>query len=155
MAEGESGEFPVCPRCGSLMLTVPEENLTGEQWADLGVFWSRREDEETGDRGLFCFQKAAEAGNACGMTNLAIYRENGWGVPKDLRTAAWLYEQAAEQGYVPAFYQLGRCFQYGLGRERDPEQAFHCYLTAAEVGFERAQMKAGFCFETGFGTKKR
>ena len=75
-------------------------------------------------------------------------------MPKDLRTAAWLYEQAAEQGYVPAFYQLGRCFQYGLGRELDPEQAFHCYLTAAEVGFERAQMKAGFCFETGFGTKK-
>ena len=38
MAEGESGEYPVCPKCGGLMLNVPEEKLTGEQWADLGVF---------------------------------------------------------------------------------------------------------------------
>ena len=154
MAEGESGEYPVCPKCGGLMLNVPEEKLTGEQWADLGVFWSRQEEEDTGGRSLYCFQKATEAGNACGMTNLAIYQENGWGLEKDLSTAAWLYEQAAELGYVPAFYQLGRCFQYGLGKDRDPEEAFHCYLTAAEVGFDRAQMKVGFCFETGFGTEK-
>ena len=144
MAEGESGEYPVCPKCGGLMLNVPEEKLTGEQWADLGVFWSRQEEEDTGGRSLYCFQKATEAGNACGMTNLAIYQENGWGLEKDLSTAAWLYEQAAELGYVPAFYQLGRCFQYGLGKDRDPEEAFHCYLTAAEVGFDRAQMKVGF-----------
>lgn len=95
MAEGESGEYPVCPKCGGLMLNVPEEKLTGEQWADLGVFWSRQEEEDTGGRSLYCFQKATEAGNACGMTNLAIYQENGWGLEKDLSTAAWLYEQAA------------------------------------------------------------
>lgn len=57
----ESGEYPVCPKCGGLMLNVPEEKLTGEQWADLGVFWSRQEEEDTGGRSLYCFQKATEA----------------------------------------------------------------------------------------------
>ena len=45
MAEGESGEFPVCPRCGSLMLTVPEENLTGEQYSGAVGRTRRRETE--------------------------------------------------------------------------------------------------------------
>ena len=45
MAEGESGEYPVCPKCGGLMLNVPRK-AHGEQ-ADLGVFWSRQEEEDT------------------------------------------------------------------------------------------------------------
>ena len=157
MAEGESGEYPVCPKCGGLMLNVPEEKLTGEQWADLGVFWSRQEEEDTGGRSLYCFQKATEAGNACGMTNLAIYQENGWGLEKDLSTAAWLYEQAAEDSVMcRRFVPAGPCVSSTvLERTGIPEEAFrYCYLTAAEVGFDRAQMKVGFCFETGFGTEK-
>ncbi|MFQ9393400.1 MAG: hypothetical protein ACLR2E_03340 [Lachnospiraceae bacterium] len=116
MAEGESGEYPVCPKCGGLMLNVPEEKLTGSSgriWAFSGA---GREEEDTGGRSLYCFQKATEAGNACGMTNLAIYQENGWGLKKTSPQRPGSDEQAAELGYVPAFYQLGRCFQYGLER---------------------------------------
>ena len=155
---GRAGEYPVCPKCGGLMLNVPEEKLTGEQWADLGVFWSRQEEEDTGGQEPLLLSEG-DGGRKCLRhdKNLAIYQENGWGLEKDLSTAAWLYEQAAELRVMcRRYYQgLGRCFRYGLGKDRDPEEAFHCYLTAAEVGFHRARMEVGFCCETGCGTIRR
>jgi uncharacterized protein len=57
---------------------------------------------------LELFQKAADAGDAWGLNNLASMHEMGWGVPKDLEKAKTLYRQSAEKGNAMAPLNLSR-----------------------------------------------
>ena len=93
-AEGETRIR--CPRCGKPMKSVSEEALTGDQWCELGIFWRDRQTEEADLRAIECFRQAAKRGSACGISNLGICMEYGFGTKSDIRQAFWLYRQAAE-----------------------------------------------------------
>ena len=78
MAEQEPD---VCPRCGgTFFLSVPEEELTGSDWVQLG---NRAVDEDRGSEALACYQRAAALDDLLGLTNLAWCLESGTGVPAD------------------------------------------------------------------------
>jgi TPR repeat protein len=51
-------------------------------------------------------RRAADQGNASGMTNLGVLYAKGLGVPQDLREAIKLYAKAAEKGHNDAISNL-------------------------------------------------
>ena len=67
--EGEMLEGAACPWCGKELLRAEEKNMSGDDWAALGGFWS-----EQGAKGKTrmaeCFRKAAYLGSAWGTCNL-------------------------------------------------------------------------------------
>ena len=68
-------EPDVCPHCGgTFFLSVDEEELTGSDWVQLG---NRAVDEERNTDALACYQQAAAAGDALGLTNLGWCLEAG------------------------------------------------------------------------------
>lgn len=83
------------------------------------------------------YRKAAQAGSAWALFNLADLCLNGRGVPEDAAQAVALYQQAAEKGVTQALNMLGLCYEEGRGVEADP-------LTA--LRFFRAGAKAGDCW---------
>jgi TPR repeat protein len=60
---------------------------------------------------LFWYRKAAEAGDASAMTNLARMYETGSGVSQDKTQALFWYRAAAEAGDASAFEALKRLGQ--------------------------------------------
>ena len=91
-------EPDVCPHCGgTFFLSVDEEELTGSDWVQLG---NRAVDEERNTDALACYQQAAAAGDALGLTNLGWCLEAGVGVEADPRQAVVLYAQAAAQALL-------------------------------------------------------
>ena len=100
--------FVKCPHCGRTMKEMKEEDLDGVQWSELGIFWRDHRSEEADRRAFECFKNAAKDGDACGISNLGLCYEHGYGVKVDNRQAYWLYKQAVEYEYVPA-YEDARC----------------------------------------------
>ena len=58
---------------------------------------------------------ACEKGHREAQINLAIIKENGHGVPRNLTQAAILYRQAAIKGYKVAQCNLGVMYANGKG----------------------------------------
>ncbi len=65
------------------------------------------------------YQKAADIGDAEGMTNLADMYENAAGVVKDLGRAAGYYKQAVELGDVVALNNYGNWLIEGINGNQD------------------------------------
>ena len=104
--EGEMLEGAACPWCGKELLRAEEKNMSGDDWAALGGFWS-----EQGAKGKTrmaeCFRKAAYLGSAWGTCNLGICMEQGDGVERNPEQAFWLYSQAMEMDYnLPERFKL-------------------------------------------------
>ena len=150
VTEGEQETY-VCPNCGRNMRVTAEEELSGSQWSELGIFWRQPHTEESDLRAVECFRNAIKKGDACGMSNLGICAEHGIGIEMDKRRAFWLYTQAAEFGFAPAFYHLGNCYERGIGTQEDQDQAFAQYLKAAEAGYAQANIAVGSFYECGVG----
>ena len=151
----ESGEMVYkCPNCGKKMKQLKEEELDGVQWSELGIFWRDQKSEEADKRAFECFKMAAKEGDACGISNLGLCYEHGYGVKVDNRQAYWLYKQAVEYEYVPAYSHLGDCYVFGKGTGIDLEEAFKYYMFAAEHGYVPAELRVGRAYELGQGTEK-
>ena len=79
--EGEMLEGAACPWCGKELLRAEEKNMSGDDWAALGGFWS-----EQGAKGKTrmaeCFRKAAYLGSAWHLYGAGRWRgaEPGAGV---------------------------------------------------------------------------
>jgi localization factor PodJL len=97
---------------------------------------------ETGEAGLTkdmaearrWTQRAAEAGEAKAMHNLALYYVEGSGGPKNTTTAAQWFRRAAELGLVDSQYNLGRLYEEGFGVSQNPAEAYKWYLIAGRAG---------------------
>jgi len=97
---------------------------------------------ETGEAGLTkdmaearrWTQRAAEAGEAKAMHNLALYYVEGAGGPKNTTTAARWFRRAAELGLVDSQYNLGRLYEEGFGVSQNPAEAYKWYLIAGRAG---------------------
>ena len=61
------------------------------------------------------------------MYTLHSYYLNGWGVRKNVATAAQWYTKAAEKGDAYAMVNLGCCYEEGLGVEKNVATAAQWY----------------------------
>jgi TPR repeat protein len=82
-----------------------------------------------------------EAGEAAQLFRLAVARERGRGLPRDLREARRQYEFAADSNRSPsALVNLAIMHHDGIaGLRRDPERAWGMIADAARLGNRRAQ----------------
>jgi TPR repeat protein len=85
------------------------------------------------------FRKAAERGDARGLSSLGYMHRNGWGVPKDDAKAIFWFRKAAEQGNVKAQYNLGQMYLFGRGVSKDNIKAAHWLRKSVEQGHVLAQ----------------
>lgn len=95
-------------------------------------------------------ERAAQAGDARAMHNLALYAFNGEGGPKDQIEATRWFKKAADQGVVDSQYNLGRIYENGMkdpnsGAAAVPQnkaEAYKWYLVAAAQGDQDAKTSA-------------
>ena len=88
-------------------------------------------------------QRAADAGDARAMHNLALYEFNGEGGIKDQADAAHWFKRAAELGVVDSQYNLGRLYESGgYGVPLNRAEAYKWYLVAAGKGDHDARASA-------------
>lgn len=139
-----------CPRCGQALKERWEEELTGDEWCRLGLYWTEEEPADD-EKALACFRRSASLGSGWGTCNLGLCMEQGIGIQPDLRQAVWLYKQAVEMGSVAALCNLGVCLEQGIGTPQDPAGAASLYLAAAEHGSARGQRMLAHCLEDGIG----
>ena len=88
-------------------------------------------------------ERAAEAGDAKAMHNLALYEFNGEGGAKDQAGAGRWFQKAAEQGVVDSQYNLARLYDTGgYGVPQNKAEAYKWYLIAAANGDTDARTQA-------------
>ncbi len=90
------------------------------------------------------FRVLAEQGDAQGQNGLGVLYENGWGVPKDERTAATWYNLAAKQGAAIAQHNLASMYENGKGVPQDYQEALRLYRLSAEQGFATPTFRLGY-----------
>jgi TPR repeat protein len=99
------------------------------------------------------FERAAEAGNPRGVTNLAALSKSG-GAPSDPVKARALLEKAAETNSAEAQYQLGLMTADGVGGPKDDVAARTLFEKAAEQGHPGALERMGAFAQSGRGGPK-
>lgn len=102
------------------------------------------------------YSKAAEAGNAKGMTNIGFCYSNGKGVDRNVEVGIKWFKKAAEIGDAIAMYKLGNIYKIGVygGIKTNHEEAFKWYSKAAEAGYVEAMFDLGFSYYSGMGCFK-
>ncbi|PKY43587.1 HCP-like protein [Rhizophagus irregularis] len=85
------------------------------------------------------YQKAANLGNAYGISSLAYCYEVGNGTNLNKQKAFELYRKAAKLGYKIAQYNLAYMYENGYGGVKDINQAVYWYKKCAEQGDQDAQ----------------
>jgi localization factor PodJL len=78
--------------------------------------------------------RAADAGDASAMHQLAVYDFRGEGGPENLRSAATWFRKAAERGVVDSQYNLALLYRSGSGVERNLAEAYRWFSVAAANG---------------------
>ncbi|MHB8530567.1 MAG: SEL1-like repeat protein, partial [Caulobacteraceae bacterium] len=86
-------------------------------------------------------EKAAQAGDARAMHNLALYEVEGTGGGRDIGAAADWFRRAANLGLADSQYNLARLYEQGFGVPPNAAEAYKWYLIAARSG--DAQSRAG------------
>ena len=94
------------------------------------------------------FERAAEAGNARGVSNLAAL---GGGAPSDPAKARALLTKAVETNSPEAQYQLGLMLAEGAGGPKDDAGARALFEKAAEQGHPAATERMGEFAKSGRG----
>jgi uncharacterized protein len=94
------------------------------------------------------FERAAEAGNARGVSNLAAL---GGGTPSDPVKARALLSKGAETNSPEAQYQLGLMLAEGAGGQKDDAGARALFEKAAEQGHPAATERMGEFAKSGRG----
>lgn len=106
-----------------------------------------------------CWTVSAARGHVGAKAGLGLLYKIGYGVEKDLTTAAKYYAEAAEGGMPEANYQLGLLYEGVEGDEgvkKNLVTAAECYTKAAESeeGHANAAWKLGLAYGIGEGVKK-
>ena len=99
------------------------------------------------------FERAAEAGNPRGVSNLAALSGNG-GAPSDPAQARAMLTRAAEANSAEAQYQLGLMVAEGVGGPKDDVAARALFEKAAAQGLAGALERMGAFAESGRGGEK-
>jgi uncharacterized protein len=104
--------------------------------------------DETQARSLF--ERAAEAGNPRGASNLAALSQGG-GTPSDPAKARALLARAVETNSAEAQYQLGMMTAEGIGGPKDDVAARALFEKAAAQGHPGALERMGAFAQSGRG----
>jgi TPR repeat protein len=96
------------------------------------------------------FERAAEAGNPRGVTNLAALSDSG-GSPSDPVKARALLSKAAETNSAEAQYRLGLMIADGIGGPKDDVAARALFEKAAAQGHPGALERMGAFAQSGRG----
>jgi len=89
-------------------------------------------------------KKAAAGGDPHAQTKLGTLYMKGFGVSKNLKKAAELYDNAARHGSASAQFHLAAMYEKGEGISRDLNKAIKLYQQAADGGNVFAQCYLGF-----------
>lgn len=96
------------------------------------------------------FERAAQAGNPRGITNLAALSDRGRMTSDPAKNRAWL-SKAAETNSAEAQYQLGLMMAEGVGGPKDDVAARALFEKAAEQNHPGALERMGAFAESGRG----
>ena len=96
------------------------------------------------------FERAAEAGNPRGVTNLAALSDTG-GLPSDPIKARALLSKAADTNSAEAQYRLGLMIADGVGGPKDDAAARALFEKAASQGHPGALERMGAFTQSGRG----
>ncbi|RGB34708.1 kinase-like domain-containing protein [Rhizophagus diaphanus] len=97
------------------------------------------------------YQKAANLGNAFGISSLASCYEVGAGTYVDKQKAFELYQKAGNFGILSGINNLAYCYEVGNGTSINKQKAFELYQKAANLGYKIAQYNLAFMYENGEG----
>ncbi len=98
-------------------------------------------------------RKAALAGDASAIYEIASRAAEGRDIPQDMSLALRLYERAAQAGLPPAQEKLAMLMEKGIGTERDTRQAALWYERAAQGGNVRAMHNLATLLASGSNGK--
>lgn len=142
-----------------------KKNLTLENYfVTLGNVYHRGIALEKDDSKAFsCFKKAAEGGNATGLSQLGSCYEEGIGTSINLARALDCYEDAYDRGDIKGTYKLGDCYWDGLETilPADRTKAYELYIQALKLSKERNDVwnapdvyyRIARCLYEGIGTQ--
>lgn len=97
--------------------------------------------------------RAAKAGSALAMNEMAVRYQKGMGIQADPIAAIGWFSLGAQFGLPVALTNLGNCYETGNGARQDLEKAGTHYAAAAKQGYAPAQFLLAQMFESGRGTK--
>jgi len=100
------------------------------------------------------YRKAADAGDARGMTALGLMYHNGTGVTKDEAEAVRWYRKAADAGHASGMTNLGLMYHDGTGVTKDEAEAARWFRKAIDAGDARGMTDLGLMYENGFGVTR-
>ncbi|MBD1583042.1 tetratricopeptide repeat protein [Pseudoalteromonas sp. S16_S37] len=100
------------------------------------------------------FRYLADMGYGPGIYELAKMYEGGFGVPKDLRKAAQLFQDAVNTGVADAMFSLAVMYEQGRGVKQDKQRAVELYTRAAQKNLAAAQFNLGVMYTNGDGVIK-
>lgn len=98
-------------------------------------------------------RKAAQAGDARAVYELAAQAADKPGADRDPKLALHLFERAAVAGLAPAQFRLGNMFEKGIGTSRDIALARLWYSRAAERGNAKAMHNLAVLYAEGASGK--
>ncbi len=98
-------------------------------------------------------RKAAQAGDARAVYELASRAADGSNATRDPKLALRLFERAAVAGLAPAQFRLANMFEKGVGTQRDIALARVWYSRAAERGNAKAMHNLAVLYAEGVDGK--
>jgi localization factor PodJL len=87
-------------------------------------------------------ERAATAGEARAMHNLALYYYKGEGGERNSTKAASWFRKAADLGLVDSQFNLAQLYEGGWGVSQNPSEAYKWYLIAAKAGDNASRARA-------------
>lgn len=92
--------------------------------------------EQSYEKAVEWFSKAAENGNASGQNNYGVCYQYGYGVEQSYEKAVEWFSKAAAQDNYKALRNLGYCCYHGLGTKKDVKRAGQLYMKACIIDWE-------------------
>jgi TPR repeat protein len=97
------------------------------------------------------FRYLADMNYAPGIYQLAKMYQGGFGVPKDLKKAASLFQDATKLGSADAMFSLAVMYNTGKGVKIDKNKAIDLFERAANKNLAAAQFNLGVMYANGNG----
>lgn len=128
-----------------------DDSVSGDEGAYLNAQGVRAYEEGDYEKAFNFFLRAAKAGNAWGMRNVAFSYRNGEGVHKDPNEAFAWFKKAANHDNIEAMFETGICYYRGEVTPKDLPRAFAWCKKAAENGIVNAMEWIGEFYRDGEG----
>ena len=100
------------------------------------------------------FQYLADKGFAPGIYELAKLYEGGYGVTRDYRKAAALYQQGVKKNHADSMFALAVLYDEGKGVKLDHQMAVTLFEKAAKKNLPAAQFNLGVMYANGVGVTR-